>query len=408
MKKIFFIVFGFLFCNCLFAQSQNNSQGVVFKFNHIKGTSSSYISTVEEDAYFNGVLNNHAEIINRISTTITDVDENGTAKLKTNYMTTTNTLISNKEKSLSWGESNSVEVERKSNGELVIDQDAFMPTVRNVPVFPDVPRVIGQTWTARGEEVHDVRTLFKMDKPIVIPFLATYKYTKDEVQNGKVFNVIEVYYQFYQQNSRESIRNGSIYNSTVGYSSQTLYWDKEKGILDHYNEEFKIQMEDIYNNQYLFFGTAHSEITELKYVSDDTTLNNIKDTVNKMHLDDISVKKSELGLTISIENIQFEPDSNVLLESEKAKLRQIAKILNEYPNDLLITGHTADRGTFQGRQTLSEERAQSVAQYLKELGVRDEYHIFTQGKGSTEPIDTNNTEEGRKKNRRVEITIMDK
>lgn len=410
MKK--FLALSAVFLSVLFtisAQNNNsgNNEGILFKFNQVEGNSSSYISTVEEDAYFNGILNNHAEIINRISTKIESVDEDGTALLKTSYMTTNNTLLTNSKRSLSWGEENYVEVSRKTNGELVIDKNAFMPTVRNVPVFPSVPRKIGETWTAKGEEVHDVRQLFNMSTPIIIPFTASYKYVKDVTIDGIVFNVIEIYYDFYQQNTLSNKRAGSLYDSTTGYSKQTLYWDNQKGILDHYNEEFRILMKDVYGNQYLFFGTAHSEITEFISVNNDDTLEEIQNTFDTLNLDNISVKKGEKGLTISIENIQFEPDSNILLDSEKEKIKLIATILTQFPNDLLITGHCADRGTFQARQVLSEERAESVAQYLKELGVRDEYHIFTQGKGSTEPIATNNTEEGRSKNRRVEITIME-
>ncbi len=126
-----------------------------------------------------------------------------------------------------------------------------------------------------------------------------------------------------------------------------------------------------------------------------------------MKLDNISVKKGDKGLTISLDNIQFEADSNVLMESEKLKLRKIADILKQYSNDLLITGHCAERGTAKARQKLSEQRAESVADFLKMMGVRDEYHIFTKGQGSREPVASNATEEGRAKNRRVEITIMD-
>ena len=93
--------------------------------------------------------------------------------------------------------------------------------------------------------------------------------------------------------------------------------------------------------------------------------------------------------------------------SEKRKLEKIADILKAYKNDLLVTGHTALRGNEKARQILSGERAQSVADYLVTLGVRDSYHIFTQGKGAAEPVATNQTEEGRSRNRRVEITIMD-
>jgi len=98
-----------------------------------------------------------------------------------------------------------------------------------------------------------------------------------------------------------------------------------------------------------------------------------------------------------------------LLDSEKRKLRQIAEILKQFPeNDLLISGHTALAGTASARQELSEQRAQSVASYLMELGVKDAYHIFTQGFGAERPIAPNTTEEGKARNRRVEITIMDR
>ena len=62
----------------------------------------------------------------------------------------------------------------------------------------------------------------------------------------------------------------------------------------------------------------------------------------------------------------------------------------------------------EGRKILSEERASTVAEYLIGLNVRDRFHVFTQGFGAERPVATNRTEEGKARNRRVEITIMDK
>ena len=88
--------------------------------------------------------------------------------------------------------------------------------------------------------------------------------------------------------------------------------------------------------------------------------------------------------------------------------RKIAGILRAYPdNDILVAGHTAHYPGGVDPQVLSEERAASVADYLVQLGVKDKFHVFTQGFGDKQPIDTNDTAEGRAKNRRVEITIMD-
>ena len=400
MKKTVFIITLLFLAACLSAQ-------VKFEFKQKKGNSGSYISTVEEDVYINNVPSHHAEIINRISSKMTNVASDGEAFIYATYMTTENSISQQTGRSLSWGEETTSVFSRKKNGELTISDDIYMPTVRNVPVFPDKKIKIGETWTAKGKEVQDVRKAFNMDKALIFPFEATYTYKEDQTVDGKKLNVILVEYEFSYEATDELLNAGQTLTQSVGWSKQTLYWDNDRGLLDHYDEEFLIKIADLYGNLYVFTGTAHAELTEFSSLNDDSTAKQLQDTFDKLKLENISVKKGEKGLTISLDNIQFEPDSDVLLESEKIKLKKIGELLKQYSNDLLITGHCADRGTASARQKLSEERAEAVASYLIALGVRDEYHIFTQGKGSKEPVASNNTEEGRAKNRRVEITIMD-
>ena len=57
---------------------------------------------------------------------------------------------------------------------------------------------------------------------------------------------------------------------------------------------------------------------------------------------------------------------------------------------------------------LSEQRASAVANYLIELGVREKHHIFTRGFGAEKPIAPNTTEANKARNRRVEITVLEK
>ena len=398
-RAIFYTLFIFLVTSL--------SAQVKFEFKQKKGNSGSYISTVEEDVYINNVPSHHAEIINRISSSMTNVASDGEAFIYATYMTTENSISQQTGRSLSWGEETTSVFSRKKNGELTISDDIYMPTVRNVPVFPDKKVKVGETWTAKGKEVQDVRKAFNMDKALIFPFEATYTYKEDQTVDGKKLNVILVDYEFSYESTDEQLNAGQTLTQSVGWSKQTLYWDNNKGLLDHYDEEFLIKIADLYGNLYVFTGTAHAELTEFSSLNDDSTAKKLQDTFDKLKLENISVKKGEKGLTISLDNIQFEPDSDVLLESEKLKLKKIGELLKQYSNDLLITGHCADRGTASARQKLSEERAEAVASYLIGLGVRDEYHIFTQGKGSKEPVASNNTEEGRAKNRRVEITIMD-
>ncbi|SEQ66997.1 OmpA family protein [Treponema bryantii] len=383
-------------------------EGILFEFKQKKGDAVSHVATVEEEAYINGRLNNRTEFINRTSTTVTETQQDGSAKLFTHYMTTQNNFINSTGRMLSWGEENSVRVYRDANGQLHDSDNDYLPTVQSVPSFSDEKIKIGESWTSKGLEVHDCRELFNMEEAIQVPFTATYTYIGDEETDDKILRVLEVQYKFFQDNLSENNYNSDCtYAGTHGQAIQKIWWDNERGELDHYTEEFVIYMYDTYNNTFAFRGTAHGEVTDYKSVNDKNNLKKLQKKVEKYKLDNISVKQGDKGLTISLDAIQFEPDSVILLPSEKKKIEKLGEILKEFSNDLLITGHCADRGTVKMQQKLSEERADAVAEFLVQLGIRDQYHVFTQGKGATEPVATNSTEAGRVKNRRVEITIMD-
>ncbi|MCR5763730.1 MAG: OmpA family protein, partial [Treponema sp.] len=166
----------------------------------------------------------------------------------------------------------------------------------------------------------------------------------------------------------------------------------------------------------LFLKSRHKSKTELirlfcdpasNFMGPDDSLASMQQQVQQMGLANVSVKRTEEGLTLSVEKIQFEAESATLRESEFGKLQQIAKILKAYPNDILVSGHTAKSNIGRPAQPLSEERAEAVAEYLVQQGVRTREHIFTKGYGDTRPISPNTTEEERAVNRRVEITLID-
>ena len=177
--------------------------------------------------------------------------------------------------------------------------------------------------------------------------------------------------------------------------------------MDHYSENFLVRMYTFSGTRIDFIGTSQSEITEFTRTATEENVERIQQKVEELGLENVTVSKGEKGLTLSIENIQFKSDSAELMQSEKEKIKRIVKILEAYPNDILVTGHTARATGGPNPQVLSEQRAQAVADYLIQLGVRDQYHIFTQGFGDSRPAFPNTTREGRAKNRRVEITIMD-
>lgn len=100
----------------------------------------------------------------------------------------------------------------------------------------------------------------------------------------------------------------------------------------------------------------------------------------------------------------FDFDSDRVRSDARHNLDELARSIDKYPDtDLLIVGHTDAVGTDSYNQDLSERRAESAARYLESRGVRT--RVRTSGRGELEPIDTNDSDYGRQRNRRVEVAI---
>jgi outer membrane protein OmpA-like peptidoglycan-associated protein len=103
-------------------------------------------------------------------------------------------------------------------------------------------------------------------------------------------------------------------------------------------------------------------------------------------------------------HINFDFDKSNLKSDARPAIDQVIMMLKEKPQLLVtIEGHTDNRGTPSYNQRLSEARAESVKHALIATGI-DASRLSTQGLGATQPIADNTSDDGRFKNRRVEIT----
>jgi len=110
----------------------------------------------------------------------------------------------------------------------------------------------------------------------------------------------------------------------------------------------------------------------------------------------------------TFDNLTFQSSSANLAESSSEQLNDIANILSAFPTSLIrIEGHTDNTGDPAKNQLLSEQRALAVKRALNGLGV-DNVRMETKGFGQENPITSNGTEAGRRKNRRVDIYITKK
>ncbi|MBQ7949525.1 MAG: OmpA family protein [Alphaproteobacteria bacterium] len=105
-------------------------------------------------------------------------------------------------------------------------------------------------------------------------------------------------------------------------------------------------------------------------------------------------------------NITFKTDSADINSSFYPVLNSVAKVLNKYSNStVMVSGHTDSTGSADYNLNLSKNRAQSVASYLQGQGVKaSRFEVL--GMGSSNPIASNSTADGRAQNRRTEIKIV--
>jgi outer membrane protein OmpA-like peptidoglycan-associated protein len=122
---------------------------------------------------------------------------------------------------------------------------------------------------------------------------------------------------------------------------------------------------------------------------------------------DAKIERIGEGIKITFDSgILFATNSSTLEQQAKMNINKLAIILNKYPDtNILVTGHTDFDGKDEYNQTLSEKRAKSVSDYTVIQGIQSSrLSIF--GLGESEPIASNETEEGKHLNRRVEIAIF--
>ncbi|MGY5614267.1 outer membrane beta-barrel protein [Vibrio brasiliensis] len=160
-----------------------------------------------------------------------------------------------------------------------------------------------------------------------------------------------------------------------------------------------------YDSQGMIFGLMYTfDVTSQPALVGDTSTSMIEETpvketstVNPPPQTLVFSSKSTSGL-FDLDSIKH---SNDFID----QLAEVAAVLKTYPNaKAVVVGHTDSTGSASYNQKLSEYRAQTSVSKLIELGVAPT-QLEWQGEGESRPIADNNTEDGRAKNRRVEITI---
>lgn len=353
------------------------------------------------------------------------------------------------------------------NGQLTMYKDNGYPSFRSFPAYTADKVNVGESWKAVAERSVDPLNKGVFTK---IPMQVLYTFSGAETYKGQaVYRIKAIWQTYYDAQNRDFGGDSSLQKARGGHKAdiivlqetgepiltidnvdETFFW------IDGTQVNFKgtitlfTEFPPAFDSQRIMAAlnrvatvkggktgqsagkvgsgkkTGVDAVKTEKFVPDEifdnfdkneTVAKNTKNTVSGgktvlEKVDDVLPKNNivaeevSAGIRLSIRDIKFAPDSAQILSGESERLDEIAEVLKMAPNaQLLVEGHTASVGKPAGEQKLSEQRAHKIAEELKARGVKAGAFIC-RGFGGTKPVASNETNEGRAQNRRVEITIL--
>ncbi|RKX92357.1 MAG: hypothetical protein DRP59_05630 [Spirochaetes bacterium] len=322
-------------------------------------------------------------------------------------------------------------------GIMLGSDDNPVPIHRGFPAFSAKPVKAGASWDVSGSDL----VFDSKGNSARVPFLCRYVFRGEETYMNRPVAVIDAQYALRYDERSYGYKEGSIKGINGSRKSVImLYRDAAGGIFINsrlkqriiYSSGGSEETEGIILTWYNGISASAIEASDA-LIAD--SLNRLKSEPEKGYTDkaaggstagtvgttdggtgsvsgspsllhDVSVEESEKGLVLKIQNIHFLPNSPVILPEEKGRLDSISSVLKGAEGRMfLVTGHTADVGSQASQQELSVQRAKTIVDELVKRGFSANRFMY-EGKGSSESIASNDTKEGRAKNRRVEITIL--
>ena len=291
-----------------------------------------------------------------------------------------------------------------STGMIFLAPDKGYPLLRNFPVIPPqrfTPQDINQ-WTAQSTVV--VRP--KADRePTRIPVYVEYRYAGTQTYNNRPVNYVKAQFSL-RYRGGDALGDSELLRSE-GTRLADIYLDEDNKplfIRETIDETFFYTGEHSVRHRgfLLHFYSYPRENDKKRETPADTLDSRI---AAAPHFFDI--QRTERGLMLNLKELHFAGNQAVLLESEYSKLDTIAELLKTIPfKRLFVEGHTANTGHPKEEETLSLERAKTVVDQLIQRGIPASAFLYT-GAGAAKPLAPNDTETGRAKNRRVEITVLE-
>ena len=141
-----------------------------------------------------------------------------------------------------------------------------------------------------------------------------------------------------------------------------------------------------------------------------TQMRNNTIRINALEIDEVDITRvrgpREVTVVMDSRSLNFDFDKSVVKEQYIPILKNLIDYMVENNYDVTIIGHTDSKGSELYNEKLSMRRATSVKEKLLELGLSPDRIVGLEGRGELEPVSSNETEEGRAQNRRIEFNLV--
>lgn len=307
-------------------------------------------------------------------------------------------------------------VDESVEAEIVLtDRSLFVnappyPRYYGVPYLPTGPVAVNDTWEAWAA----VRLQPEPEiAPLILPVVVQYRYAGTEEWNGSIAQRIDAQfatrYPLPPSDDPEApvVSYSGRIASVTGSHRLTVLIPVEEGqtlfIRDEVHELYRYTdgSDSTYRGHVLLF------LSGLRSESRRRIAQSVDEELASQEVEGVTVEETDAGVRLTLQALQFLPDQAVLIPEERPRLDSIAAALSRVENArFLVVGHTADVGSMESQQRLSEERARTIASELVARGV-DQNRLDLEGRAGRDPVASNASETGREQNRRVEIYVLE-
>ena len=250
------------------------------------------------------------------------------------------------------------------------------PGCKDSPMFTRMPNMVIGQCSSNFDEMEIPMSAENTQKKEGTKTYIQYNYYLDEASAPSFFQIVK-----------------NFENAILKTGGKRVYYSKEAGVATFFTQSAGKDVWVVLNDGAgAKLGNFELSILEIEGMKQDIAAGEMLEALNKT---------GSIALYIN-----FETGKSVIKPESLSIIDQVVQLLTENKAlKISVEGHTDNVGIVQTNQTLSENRAKAVMNAIAAKGI-DKSRLVSKGWGQTKPISENNTEEGKAKNRRVEIVRL--